>query len=66
LVSPYVAIVLSQNFLYLTFIIYGSSCLIAAIASLLLPIETKGRELQDTIKDVGGGTNYKKLKTEQD
>ena len=26
--------------------VYGTVCLIAAVASMLLPIETKGRELQ--------------------
>ncbi|XP_055958029.1 synaptic vesicle 2-related protein isoform X1 [Patella vulgata] len=46
--TPFVAQVLLKTSPYLSISIYGTMCLIATVASLLLPIETKGREMEDT------------------
>lgn len=46
--TPFVAQVLLKESSYVAISIYGVMCLIATAASLLLPYETKGREMVDT------------------
>ncbi|XP_032823753.1 synaptic vesicle 2-related protein [Petromyzon marinus] len=47
LVTPFIAQVMLAKSVYLSVSVYGSVCLLATVASLLLPIETKGRGLVD-------------------
>ena len=45
LLTPFIAQVLSQNSMFLTFMIYAVISLIGAVIAFFLPIETKGRML---------------------
>ncbi len=47
IMTPYVAQVLLHVNDYATLSLYAGSCLVLAILALLLPIETRGRALQD-------------------
>uniref|UniRef100_A0A915KTU5 Major facilitator superfamily (MFS) profile domain-containing protein n=1 Tax=Romanomermis culicivorax TaxID=13658 RepID=A0A915KTU5_ROMCU len=47
IVTPFVAQVAAKKSLSIPISIYGAVCLFGAVASLLLPIETKGREMKD-------------------
>ncbi|XP_061417758.1 synaptic vesicle 2-related protein isoform X2 [Lethenteron reissneri] len=47
LVTPFIAQVMLAKSVYLSVSVYGTVCLLATVASLLLPIETKGRGLVD-------------------
>ncbi|KAM6902105.1 synaptic vesicle 2-related protein [Xenentodon cancila] len=51
LITPFVAQVLLRTSVYLTLSVYCGCCLLAGIASLLLPIETLGRGLQESNLD---------------
>jgi hypothetical protein len=46
IVTPFVAQVLLKESSFAAISLYGVMCLIATVASLLLPYETKGREMQ--------------------
>lgn len=48
MLTPYIAQVLMKKSLHLAVAIYVSVALIAAVACLLLPVETKGREMSDS------------------
>uniref|UniRef100_A0A914VI39 Major facilitator superfamily (MFS) profile domain-containing protein n=1 Tax=Plectus sambesii TaxID=2011161 RepID=A0A914VI39_9BILA len=48
IVTPFVAQVASDTSVYIPIAIYGAAGLFGVIASLLLPIETKGRSMKDT------------------
>jgi len=48
LITPFVAQVMLKESVYLAISIYGSVCVVAAVAALMLPIETKGREMKET------------------
>lgn len=61
LVTPFVAQVMLELSYHLAITIYGVTCLFAAVASLLLPIETKGREMTD----VGGSSTKNKEKDKE-
>ncbi|XP_046340133.2 synaptic vesicle 2-related protein-like [Haliotis rufescens] len=52
IVTPFIAQVLLKHSAYATISIYGGMCLLATIASILLPIETKGREMTDVSSEV--------------
>ncbi|XP_026814510.1 synaptic vesicle 2-related protein isoform X1 [Rhopalosiphum maidis] len=47
MVTPYVAQVLLKSSFNISIIIYITAALLAALASLLLPIETKGRDMKE-------------------
>ena len=47
IITPFVAQVLLKISPYAAISIYGTVSLLAAIACLMLPVETKGRELKD-------------------
>ncbi|XP_026315751.1 synaptic vesicle 2-related protein [Hyposmocoma kahamanoa] len=49
MITPYVAQVLLKNSIAIATGVYSLAAVLAAIACLLLPIETKGREMRDTI-----------------
>ncbi|XP_046683021.1 synaptic vesicle 2-related protein [Homalodisca vitripennis] len=49
MVTPYIAQVLLQSSLLVATSVYGVAALLAAVACVLLPIETKGRELKETV-----------------
>ncbi|XP_006817913.1 synaptic vesicle 2-related protein-like [Saccoglossus kowalevskii] len=51
LLTPFVAQVMLRISEYLAISIYGSVCILAAIASMMLPIETKGRAMHETHSD---------------
>nr|XP_020441379.1 synaptic vesicle 2-related protein-like isoform X2 [Monopterus albus] len=51
LITPFVAQVLLRTSVYLTLSVYCGCCLLAGVASLILPIETLGRSLQETSLD---------------
>ncbi|XP_028273579.1 synaptic vesicle 2-related protein isoform X2 [Parambassis ranga] len=51
LITPFVAQVLLRKSVYLTLSLYCGVCLLAGIASLILPIETSGRGLQESNLD---------------
>uniref|UniRef100_A0A3Q3LTV0 Synaptic vesicle 2-related protein-like n=1 Tax=Mastacembelus armatus TaxID=205130 RepID=A0A3Q3LTV0_9TELE len=51
LITPFVAQVMLRTSVYLTLSVYCGCCLLAGIASLLLPIETLGRGLQESSPD---------------
>lgn len=40
--------VMLESSVYLTLIVYSGCCILAALASCLLPIETRGRGLQES------------------
>lgn len=40
--------VMLESSVYLTLLVYSGCCLLAALASCFLPIETKGRGLQES------------------
>lgn len=48
LVTPFVAQVMLRQSLYMAIGMYGGICLVAAFFCLLLPIETRGREMKET------------------
>ncbi|XP_037599086.1 synaptic vesicle 2-related protein isoform X2 [Cebus imitator] len=48
LITPFIAQVMLESSVYLTLAVYSSCCLLAALASCFLPIETKGRGLQES------------------
>ncbi|KAK3774018.1 hypothetical protein RRG08_030100 [Elysia crispata] len=48
IVTPFVAQVLLKESAYAAISLYGSMCLVASVASFLLPIETKGRDMKDS------------------
>ncbi|XP_070571836.1 synaptic vesicle 2-related protein-like [Ptychodera flava] len=48
IITPFVAQVMLRISEYLAVSIYGTVCLVAAVAALMLPIETKGRAMQET------------------
>ncbi|KAG9487081.1 hypothetical protein GDO78_007121, partial [Eleutherodactylus coqui] len=48
LVTPFIAQVMLESSIYLTVLVYSGCCLLAAVASCFLPIETKGRGLQES------------------
>ncbi|XP_025092946.1 synaptic vesicle 2-related protein-like isoform X3 [Pomacea canaliculata] len=52
IVTPFVAQVLLKVSAYVAISLYGVMCLIATVASLLLPYETKGREMKDITQQV--------------
>lgn len=49
IVTPFVAQVLLHFSDYFTLSLYAGSCLVCAVLSMLLPIETKGRALSDVV-----------------
>ncbi|CAK9292285.1 unnamed protein product [Gordionus sp. m RMFG-2023] len=49
ILTPFVAQVLLKTSVRSAIDIYAASSIIAGICSLLLPIETKGREMKDTV-----------------
>uniref|UniRef100_A0A8C5IWQ7 Synaptic vesicle 2-related protein n=1 Tax=Junco hyemalis TaxID=40217 RepID=A0A8C5IWQ7_JUNHY len=48
LITPFIAQVMLESSVYLTLLVYSGCCLLAALASCFLPIETKGRGLQES------------------
>ncbi|XP_072228190.1 synaptic vesicle 2-related protein-like [Leuresthes tenuis] len=48
LITPFVAQVLLRTSVYLTLSVYCCCCLLAGVASLILPVETLGRSLQES------------------
>uniref|UniRef100_G3UGI9 Synaptic vesicle 2-related protein n=1 Tax=Loxodonta africana TaxID=9785 RepID=G3UGI9_LOXAF len=48
LITPFIAQVMLESSVYLTLVVYSGCCLLAALASCFLPIETKGRGLQES------------------
>ncbi|XP_013395159.1 synaptic vesicle 2-related protein [Lingula anatina] len=48
MITPFVAQVLLRTSIYIPVSIYGGISIVTTIAALLLPIETKGREMKDT------------------
>ncbi|XP_067015132.1 synaptic vesicle 2-related protein [Anabrus simplex] len=50
MVTPYVAQVLMQSSLLLATLVYGLAALLAAGACIMLPIETKGKEMKETVQ----------------
>ncbi|XP_032253869.1 synaptic vesicle 2-related protein isoform X2 [Phoca vitulina] len=48
LITPFIAQVMLESSVYLTLAVYSGCCLLAALASCFLPIETKGRGLQES------------------
>ena len=63
LITPFIAQVMLESSVYLTLAVYSGCCLLAGVASCFLPIETKGRALQESShrewgqEMVGRGTN---------
>lgn len=49
MITPYVAQVLLKNSISLATGVYATAAILAACACLALPIETKGREMRDTV-----------------
>lgn len=49
MVTPYVAQVLLNSSLLLAMTVYGIAALLAAVACFMLPIETKGKELKESV-----------------
>lgn len=52
IVTPFVAQVLLKSSSYVAISIYGVISLVATVVAILLPIETKGREMKDTQQEV--------------
>ena len=50
IITPFIAQILLKVSPHLTVSIYGTVALLAAIAALSLPVETKGRKLEVKIK----------------
>ncbi|NXS78315.1 SVOP protein, partial [Erpornis zantholeuca] len=48
LITPFIAQVMLESSVYLTLVVYSGCCLLAALASCFLPIETTGRGLQES------------------
>ncbi|XP_040275623.1 LOW QUALITY PROTEIN: synaptic vesicle 2-related protein [Bufo bufo] len=48
LITPFIAQVMLESSIYLTVLVYSGCCLLAALAACFLPIETKGRGLQES------------------
>ncbi|XP_076614565.1 synaptic vesicle 2-related protein [Chaetodon auriga] len=55
LITPFVAQVMLRKSVNLTLSMYCGCCLVAGIASLILPIETLGRGLQESSRDQEAG-----------
>ncbi|KAM9735210.1 synaptic vesicle 2-related protein-like [Menidia menidia] len=55
LITPFVAQVMLRTSVYLTLSVYCGCCLLAGIASMILPIETLGRGLQESSLDQSDG-----------
>ncbi|XP_019937580.1 synaptic vesicle 2-related protein-like [Paralichthys olivaceus] len=55
LITPFVAQVMLRASVYLTLSVYCGCCVLAGIASLILPIETLGRGLQESSLDREAG-----------
>lgn len=53
MVTPYIAQVLMQSSLLLAMTVYGVSALMAACACFFLPIETKGKEMKESVTPPG-------------
>ncbi|XP_041377819.1 synaptic vesicle 2-related protein-like [Gigantopelta aegis] len=53
LTTPFVAQVLLKKSSYAAITVYGTTCLIATVAAMMLPIETKGRAMKDVAHEVG-------------
>ncbi|KAK3927334.1 Synaptic vesicle 2-related protein [Frankliniella fusca] len=49
MVTPYVAQVLLNSSLLLAMTVYGLAALLAAVACFMLPIETKGKEMKESV-----------------
>lgn len=52
IITPFIAQVLLKESAFLAISLYGAMCLIATVASLLLPYETKGQEMKDISREV--------------
>ncbi|KAF5308161.1 hypothetical protein FQR65_LT06341 [Abscondita terminalis] len=50
MITPYVAQVLLKSSVVLATTVYAAAAILAAIACMILPIETKGRELTDNVE----------------
>ncbi|XP_043924328.1 synaptic vesicle 2-related protein [Protopterus annectens] len=48
LITPFIAQVMLESSVYLSLSVYSGCCILAAVASCFLPIETKGRGLQES------------------
>ncbi|KAI8783267.1 synaptic vesicle 2-related protein [Biomphalaria glabrata] len=67
IITPFVAQVLLKQSTYAAISLYGSFCLIAALAAFFLPIETRGYDMKDsgsevpkvTVRDVTSRTRLK-------
>lgn len=57
MITPYVAQVLLKSSILTAVMIYGSAAILAALACLMLPIETSGKDLADNIQE---NTNQQK------
>ncbi|XP_053267482.1 synaptic vesicle 2-related protein [Pleuronectes platessa] len=55
LITPFVAQMMLRTSVYLTLSVYCGCCVLAGIASLILPIETRGRGLQESSVDQEAG-----------
>ncbi|VVD04621.1 unnamed protein product [Leptidea sinapis] len=53
MITPYVAQVLLKNSIVIATGVYSFAAILAAMACLALPIETKGREMRDTVTATG-------------
>ncbi|XP_078082239.1 synaptic vesicle 2-related protein [Mustelus asterias] len=54
LITPFIAQVMLESSIYLTLSVYSGCCLLAALASCFLPIETMGRGLQESSQQEWG------------
>ncbi|XP_078277919.1 synaptic vesicle 2-related protein isoform X1 [Rhinoraja longicauda] len=54
LITPFIAQVMLESSIYLTLSVYSGCCLLAALASCFLPIETMGRGLQESSQQQWG------------
>ncbi|XP_051887818.1 synaptic vesicle 2-related protein isoform X2 [Pristis pectinata] len=54
LITPFIAQVMLESSVYLTLSVYSGCCLLAALASCFLPIETMGRGLQESSQQEWG------------
>ncbi|CAH2226436.1 jg26329 [Pararge aegeria aegeria] len=53
MITPYVAQVLLKNSITIATAVYSVAALIAAAACIALPIETKGRDMKETVTATG-------------
>ncbi|XP_038674624.1 synaptic vesicle 2-related protein [Scyliorhinus canicula] len=54
LITPFIAQVMLESSIYLTLSVYSGCCLLAALASCFLPIETMGQGLQESSQQEWG------------